>query len=140
GRDLRDAGDRRELFLERRGDRSRHRRRVRARQRGRDLNRRIVDRRQIAHGQRSIAHDAEDDDRELDEGRRDRTANEQRREIHGRVPRAASAPAVLIWILAPGVSPSCPSVTTRSPTLSPLSTTMSSPFRSDVWTGRNATV
>ena len=56
-----DAGDRRELLLERRRDRRRHRLRARAGQRRAHRDRREVDVRQIAHRQLPVRDDAEDE-------------------------------------------------------------------------------
>ena len=71
-----DAGDGRELLLERRRDRRRHRLRARARQAGADLDGREVDGRQVADRQlpvpampkiRIAEHDQRRRDRPLDE-------------------------------------------------------------------------
>ena len=58
-----EAGDGRELALERAGDRRRHRAGIAARQAGADVERRVVDLRQIADRQRAIGDDAEQRDR-----------------------------------------------------------------------------
>ena len=141
--DRRDAGDRRELLLERRRHRRGHRLRARAGQAGVHLDRGEVDGRQVADRQQPVAHDAEDQDREHEQRRRDGPANEGFREVHddpslpaarpprprppspaasrsaaasgrrARVPRRRVSPRS--DTRAPGVSRSCPSVTTTSP-------------------------
>ena len=57
-----EAGDRRELLLERRRDRGRHRLRTRARQSCRDGNRGEVDVGEVAHRQQPIRHQPEHED------------------------------------------------------------------------------
>ncbi len=76
------AGDRRELLLERRRHRRRHRLRAGAGQTGGHLNRGEIDVRQIADGQGTIAEDAEEQDRQHQQAGHDRPADEEFREIH----------------------------------------------------------
>ena len=84
------AGDRRELLLERRGHGRRHGLRARAGQRRLDLDGGEVHGRQVADRQLQVAHRPEDHDRQDDERRRDRPANEDVREVHDG-PRLAAA-------------------------------------------------
>ena len=55
---------------------------------GVDLDRRVVDGRQVGHGQLQVAHDAEDENRQDEERRRDGPPDECFREIHCEPPRA----------------------------------------------------
>ncbi len=117
-----EAGDRRELFLERRRDRRRHRLGTRAGQACVHDDRREIDVGQIVYRQVSIRHHAEQHDRERAQRRHDRPANKCFGDIHDAAP--LSFRPLLIVTFAPGISLSCPSVTTVSPGLSPLVTTV----------------
>src|SRR5262249_45783899 len=64
------------------GDGRRHRPRVAARQTGADVQRREVDVGKIAHRQLAVGEDAEHRDAEHDQTGRDRTPDEQRRDVH----------------------------------------------------------
>ena len=77
-----EAGDHRELVLERRRDRRAHRFRARARQLRGDEQRREVDVRQIADRQRAIRDQTEQRDRRHQQAGRDRTFDEAFRDIH----------------------------------------------------------
>ena len=130
GRHRVDAGDRQELLLHRRGDRRGHRLRTGAGQRGLDLDGREVDVGQVAHRQQPEAHDAEEEDRRHQQRGEDRTADEE----------VGAHAGFLTSTFAPGTSRSCPSVTTRSPGLSPLPITISLASRRATSTGRDSTV
>ena len=77
-----EAGDRRELILERRRDRRAHRLRARAGQLRRDEQRREVDVRQVADRQRPVRDRAEQRDRRHEQAGRDRPLDESFRDIH----------------------------------------------------------
>src|SRR6266540_3058261 len=97
------AGDGRELLLERRGDRRGHRLRVRAGQRGRDLDRREVDVRQIAYGKQPIAHNAEDQDGRHNERRGYGATYKWLGDVHLPPPSPACAPTwAPTWAMATG--------------------------------------
>src|ERR1019366_4299646 len=106
-----EAGDRRELTLERRRDRGGHRLGARSRKRRGHLDGRKVYVRQVRNREEPVAHDAEEEDPHHHERRGDRTPDEDLGNIH------------LIATFAPGARRSCPSVTTRSPGARPLSIT-----------------
>src|SRR5262249_21413032 len=116
-----DAGDRRELFLERRRDRGGHGLRTRARKARADGQRWIVDRRKIAHRQALVGRDAEEQNPEHHQHRRDGPPNEQFREVH------RSAFFYFTSTRAFGVKRDCPSITTCSPSAMPLSMVVRSP-------------
>src|SRR5262249_45427666 len=114
-----------ELPLERRRDRRGHRLRARPRQRRIDRDRGIVHRRQIAHRQLPVRHDAEQQNGRHHERRHDRTPDEQLGNAHGFFPPSRTA------TLAPSVRRSCPSTTTVAPgSTPPFSTAMESLVRS----------
>ena len=106
-----DAGDGRELPLDRGCDRGRHGLRARARQRGRDLDGREVDPRQRRDRQQPVAEDAEDDERRRDQRRHHRAADADFGNVHVRI--SALSPRIghpaSRWTAA-----SWPSVTTTS--------------------------
>ena len=77
-----DAGDGRELPLERAGDGGGHRAGIAARQPGADIQRREIDIRQIADRQRAISDDAQAGDAEHQQARRNRTTDEQLGNVH----------------------------------------------------------
>src|SRR6185436_18767907 len=77
-----DAGDGGELLFERQRHRRGQRFRARARQAGVDLDGGEVDRRQIADRQLLVRHQAEDDDAEHDQRRRDRALDEESGNVH----------------------------------------------------------
>ena len=77
-----EAGDGRELVLERRGDRRRHGFRVGAGQLRRDQQRREVDVGQVAHRQRPVGDRAEERDRRHQQAGGDRPLDESFRDIH----------------------------------------------------------
>ena len=85
-----EAGDRRELALERAGDRRGHRARIAAGQAGADVQRREVDVGQIADRQRAVREDAEQRDAEHQQAGRDRPLDEERGNVHHSIvaPRA----------------------------------------------------
>ena len=88
-----EAGDRRELPLERSRDRGGHRLRARTRERGRHLDRREVDVRQVGNREEPVAHDAEEEDRQHDERRRDRAPDEELGDVQDFFSGGAGEPA-----------------------------------------------
>ena len=81
-RHLIDAGDGRELLLERRRHGGRHRLGARAGERGAHRDRRVVDGGQVAHRELLVRDEAEQKDAGHDEGRHDRTPDEERGDAH----------------------------------------------------------
>ena len=110
-----EARDRRELPLEGRRDRGRHRLGARARKARRHLDRREVDVREVAHGERAEADRPEQEDPRHDERRHDGPSDEGLGDAHPLVLFSA-----FISTFAPGKSRSWPSVTTRSPAARPF--------------------
>ena len=96
-----EAGDRRELALERARDRRRHRARIAAGQAGADVQRRVVDLRQVADRQRAIGDDAEQRDRRHQQAGGDRPPDEDFGEVHSGTPLLAGSAA------APCALPPC---------------------------------
>src|SRR5581483_575365 len=137
----REPGDRRELPLERRRDRGRHRLGVRARKRSAHEERREVDIREVAHREAPVRDHAGDQDRDHDERGRDRAADERTREVHPGAPVAAGlTPASCLTTTGrPGARRIWPSVTTRSPGATPDAMTTSSPVAIPTSTGRDST-
>ena len=84
-RHRRDAGDGRELPLDRAGDRGRHRLGAGAGQRRRHLDGRKVDPRQRRHRKQPIAENAEHDERGGDERRHHRAADADLGNVHVRI-------------------------------------------------------
>src|SRR6185437_4888299 len=87
-------GNRRELFFERSRYGGGHRFRAGTGEAGGDLNRREIDIRQIADGQISVAENAEEKDREHQQRRHYRPADENFGEIHATPPSSDSLGAV----------------------------------------------
>src|SRR5207237_4854354 len=123
----------------------------------RNQNRRKVYIGQIAHRQQAIAHDPEHQDPEHDQGGHHGPANEEFGDVHDYSPRArgfwefCAVPVLLPVVdgvtaacfnstLAPGTNRNCPSVTTRSPGVRPLSTTACPSLLRLTITGRVSTV
>ena len=77
-----DAGDRRELALERARHGRRHRRRVAAGQAGADVQRREIDVGKIADRQHAVRDDAHHRDAEHEEARGNRAPDEDFRDVH----------------------------------------------------------
>src|SRR5262249_968284 len=111
-----------ELALDRAGDRGRHGVRARARERGRDLDGREVDRRKRRDRQQAIGEKSENDQRRRHQRRHDGTPDTGLGDLHG-----GYAPALRIVTFAPSVSSKCPLVTTVSPPSRPESMTDSAP-------------
>ena len=109
--------DRCELLFERQRHGRSHRLRARARQACIHLDGRKVDGGQVADRQHLIGHGAEDENPQHQERGRDRSPDEDSREVHG-VTFWVSSPLTLMW--APGTRRRCPSVTTVSPACSPV--------------------
>ena len=98
-----DAGNRRQLPLDRAGDGGRHRSRIAARQARLNLYGRRVHRRQIADGKRLVGDDAEQRDRQHQEAGGDRTPDEDLEMFTG---RGALAPVP--WPPRPSLPPRAP--------------------------------
>jgi hypothetical protein len=103
---------------------------------------RVVDLRRLAHWQLHEAEHAEEHDQERDDHREDGSLDEDVGEGHG--DRSAVAPAdsadASTATGAPGFSRASPSMITRSPTASPLTTSTSALVRSPVLIGRSSAV
>ena len=112
GRHQLQSVDLHELPLERRGDIIGHGLGTRARIIGLDLDNRVVNRRQIVYRQTKVTENAEQNRRQSQDRRHDRSANEWFREIHDLSPGFAgvgSLSAVLgcvMFTFPPGVTPS----------------------------------
>src|SRR3954465_4689666 len=91
---------------------------------------------QIAHGQVAVGLDAEEQDPGHHQRGHDRTLDERLGDVH--VPLPAAPPFTCTFV--PGESRSCPSVTTTSPGLSPLSITASFSSELPTVTARDSTV
>src|SRR5581483_5015269 len=135
-----EAGNGGKILFQRRCHRGRHGLGAGSRQIGADRDRREIDRRQIAHRQRFVAEDAEDENADHHQGGRDRPADKKSGDIHDApcsaalaLPRSArcfrpspdfsslpSPAACLISLREPGPSRNCPSRVTVSPGASPL--------------------
>src|SRR5262249_29220948 len=85
-------GDGGELLLERRGDSRRHRLRVGPGQRGRDLDGREIDVRQIVYRKQTVTHDAENQDGRHDERRGYWAAYEWLGDVHLPPPSPVCSP------------------------------------------------
>ena len=122
-----EAGDIRELVLERRRDRRAHRFGTGARQAGRDQQRREIDVRQVADRQRAIGDQTEQRDRRHEQAGRDRPLDEAFRNIHesprmngrqvGRVGRVGQASSQCPLVRQPA-DPVLPALPARPPHLS----------------------
>src|SRR5262249_36109947 len=137
GAHLLHAGDGGEFALERRGDGGGHGRRIGTGEERGDLNGGVVDAGEAGYGEGAVSGAAEDQDGEHDEGRHDRPFDEDARKMHsdllrfgiywapaGGPPPGCVAPSgfgAATATCAPGKSIICPSVTTVSPGLTPLS-------------------
>src|SRR5439155_20331455 len=82
-RDQTDPRNLRELFLERRRDRVRHRHRISAGIRSRYGNDRVIDRWQIIYRELIVTEDAEDEDRNSQQHRHNRSLNKRSGETGG---------------------------------------------------------
>ena len=117
-----DAGDGRELLLERRRNRRSHRLRAGAGQLGGHLDGRKIDVRQRRDRQQAVRGEAEDQDAGHHQHRHHRPTDPDFAEVH-----EASAPGFAICTRTFGPSRSCPRVTTRSPGCRPWATMARSP-------------
>ena len=85
----RDAGNRGQLPLDRRGNRRRHGLRAGARQSCRDLDGRKIHRRQRRHRQQPVGENTEHDQRRRQQRRQHRPADADFRDVHDQLPAAA---------------------------------------------------
>src|SRR5262249_10830558 len=132
------------LPFERRGPCRRHRFRTRSRKICLHQNGRIINVRQIAHGQIAIADQPKQENTGHDQPRHYRPPGEQFRDTHETLLpslRAACSPPC-VWAVTgePSFNRNCPSVTTVSPACTPFSTTVIPPRLSPTTTGRFCTV
>src|SRR5262249_31986235 len=127
-----DAGDGRELALDRRRHRCRHRFRARARQYALDADGRKVDGRERRDRKQPVGEDTQHDDRGGDQRGEHRPPDAGLREHHGQHPTLGGRTGTL----APFESKSWPLVTTVSTPSSPLSRTDSLPSTRATFTGR----
>ena len=118
-----------------------HRFRACTRQVGGNLDRRVIDPRQVIHREKTVGEDAEYHDGQHDEAGHHGPAYEQRGNVHREesrlapgCPAGAGVCAVPSFAdfrtstLAPGISRICPSVTTVSPGCIPCRMTISPPW------------
>src|SRR5580704_2166934 len=139
-RHLGDAGDLAELLLERGGDRGRHGLGAGARPGRRDLNGREVDLRQRRYRQERKRDDADKGQSRHHQRGRDRPPDERFGNIHDAFPGVAAVDGAVMVTGALVCSLYWPSVTTRSPSLTPELTMVRSPVVALVWIGRGSTV
>src|SRR5207244_5227565 len=135
-RHLVDAGDRRELLLERRRHGGRHGLGARARKARVHLDGGEVDVGQIAHREQPVGHQPEHEDAHHDEGRHDGALDEQLGDAHLSPPSSRAASATpFTSTAAPVTSRSWPSVTTSSPPRTPCAITVYTPAVRSTVTG-----
>ena len=129
-----DAGNRRELLLQRRSDRRGHRVRVRAGELRLHLDSREIDIRQRVDRQQPISDDAEDQDTDHDQYGHHGPADKKLGNVHD------ARKSLPTFTLVPGASRSWPTMTTCSPGCRPLATTVSSPSARAILIARISTV
>ena len=122
----RDAGDLRELPLERGGDRRGHGLGARALEVGGDLDGRKVHLRQRSDRQERKGDEADEGQRRHQQRGGDRPADERFGDVHELLPATAAGGGALTATGALRWSLYCPSVTMRSPPLRPEVTTVRS--------------
>ena len=113
-----------ELPLERRGDVVGHRVRAGPRVVRLNLDHGVVHRRQVVHGELQIAEHPEEDHGDCQDRGHDRPADERLGEVHDLPPgfaagEVSAARGSSTRTFPPGVTASWPSMTNRSPALSP---------------------